>query len=483
MGFTERLRVIIDVVSDKATAGLHGFRTSVAEADGFAGKLRAGVSSLGTTFKSFITSPQGAAVAIAAAGAAMTVAVSQAMDLSLAVGKLKDQTGLSAEAASRWIEVADEMGLSAETVASLLTKLEQNLGKSPEAFKELGVQVKYAADGSTDANGTLLAVIDTLNKIKDPAARAAAAQKLLGKGWKEASELIAAGSDAVKKKLAEVAGSKIIDEKEIEQARKFRETIDNLKDVGEELVITLGQALIPVLNKVVPVLTDVAEGVADVVGVIEDVADAITSVTDALDVMPELLDDEFLKDYAAGLKETETATYDMGDAHKEAAQAAYELKVKERELNDELETTRQRFEAATRAHDDFMGSLDTEEAIENTIDLLQRAQDEMDEFGDVTSSTTRDLVRAFDKSTAALTGLNTLADKALKISVDTGDLEAAWAIMQNILGAAAAGATFNVVTQNYEGGSADTFEHRANTPKGRAITDTLKAYQRNGGPR
>ena len=49
-GFTERVQVVIDVVTNKATQGLKDFKSAVGEAQGFTGKLKAGVSSLGQTF-------------------------------------------------------------------------------------------------------------------------------------------------------------------------------------------------------------------------------------------------------------------------------------------------------------------------------------------------------------------------------------------------------------------------------------------------
>jgi hypothetical protein len=70
VSFNERISVVIDVATDKASQALGGFRKSVNEAEGFTGKLKAGVGSLGQTFTSFISSPAGAATAITAVGAA-----------------------------------------------------------------------------------------------------------------------------------------------------------------------------------------------------------------------------------------------------------------------------------------------------------------------------------------------------------------------------------------------------------------------------
>ena len=196
--FNERISVIIGVATDKASAALGGFRKSVNEAEGFTGKLKAGVGSLGQTFTSFISSPAGAATAITAVTAAAAKAVTAAADLGIQVGQLADSTGLSTEAASRWLEVGADMGVGADKIAGLIEKMTLNLGKSPAKFKELGIEVQTAADGTADMNATLLGAIEGLHKIQDPTKRATAAAQLFGKGWADASELIAKGADSVK---------------------------------------------------------------------------------------------------------------------------------------------------------------------------------------------------------------------------------------------------------------------------------------------
>ncbi len=277
MAFSERISVVIDIATDKASAALGGFRKSVNEAEGFTGKLRAGVGSLGSTFTSFISSPAGAATAVSAVGAVMVKTAGMAADLGLEVGKLADSTGLSTEAASRWLEVGGDLGLTADKTAGLIEKMTQNLGKSPEKFKELGIEVQYAADGTADMNATLLGAIEGLNKIKDPTARAAAAASLFGKSWADASELITAGADSVKKKLSEVADVKVLSADKVAQAREFRDTMDKLTDAGEELALTLGQTLLPAITRIADGLSKVATAVGPAVEGLGYVMDEVDS--------------------------------------------------------------------------------------------------------------------------------------------------------------------------------------------------------------
>lgn len=276
MAFNERISVVIDIATDKASAALGDFRKSVNEAEGFTGKLKAGVGSLGSTFTSFISSPAGAATAVSAVGAAAFAAVDKFASLGLEVGKLSDATGLSTEEASRWTDVGGDLGLTADTTAGLIEKMTQNLGKTPDKFKAMGIEVQHAADGTADMNATLLGAIDRLHQIKDPTARAAAAAQLFGKSWSDASELIAQGADQVKKKLGEVADVKVLSESDVADAREFRDTMDQLEDAGEDLALSLGKTLLPVITRI-------ADGLGTIAGAVAPAVDGLGYMMDEVD--------------------------------------------------------------------------------------------------------------------------------------------------------------------------------------------------------
>ncbi len=156
-----------------------------------------------------------------------------------------------------------DLGIEAGTIETNIGKMNQNLGKSPELFEQLGVQVAYAKDGTVDANETFLNVIDRLNGIKDPAERARVATQLLGKGWRDMSNLIGMGADELRASLAGVSDAKVIDPKEVEKAKKFRDAMDNLNDIFEDISIELGESLVPVLEDVAEIMADL-NGLANV---------------------------------------------------------------------------------------------------------------------------------------------------------------------------------------------------------------------------
>lgn len=232
-----------------AEAAFMNFRKEVGNAQGTMGKFKAGSKAvfdgIQANAATFATAAAGAFVTFAAQG------VTAFQELALGADKFAGATGLAVEEASRLMEVAGDLGIEAGTVETAIGKMNQNLGKSPDLFEELGVQVEYAKDGTVDANETFLNVIDRLNKIKDPATKARVATQLLGKGWRDMSNLIQMGSDDLRRSLASVSDAKVISPEEAERARKFRDNMDNLKDTVEDLSLQIGEVLVPALSDAV----------------------------------------------------------------------------------------------------------------------------------------------------------------------------------------------------------------------------------------
>ena len=241
----------------KAKREFDKFKGAIAGAEGTMGKLKAGSK---VAFDAIGANAGTMAIAAGTAFAKFAFDGAKAFtDLATSAGKFADATGLAVDEASRFIEVAGDIGIEAGTVETAIGKMNQNLGKSPDLFEELGVQVAYANDGTVDANETFLNVIDRLSKIKDPAQKARVATQLLGKGWRDMAELINMGADDLRKSLEGVSDSKVIDPKELEKAKKFRETMDEFADTLDEIKLALGESVIPFLQD----MSDLLKGIKD----------------------------------------------------------------------------------------------------------------------------------------------------------------------------------------------------------------------------
>ncbi len=254
----------VNIIADaaKARAGLKEaetafgkFRREVNESQGAMGKFQ---TISGSAFD-FVK--RNAVNFAAAAGSAIAVFVGQSVsafqDLALGAGKFADATGLAVEDASRFIEVAGDIGIEAGTVEKALGFLNKTLGNSPQLFEALGVEVARTADGSTNVAETFLNVVSRLNEIKDPAERASTATRLLGRGWMEMAELIGMGSDQLAQSLAAVSDAKVISPEERQRAIEYRAATDNLKDSWEDFSLTIGEAVVPALTDVLIKFTEI----------------------------------------------------------------------------------------------------------------------------------------------------------------------------------------------------------------------------------
>jgi hypothetical protein len=238
VALTEKIRVLFEV-DDKGSFGK--LKKDINDAEGATGKLKAGTKGLGDMLK------QNAAPAAIAAGAALVAfgvkAVNAFQDAALGAGKFADATGLAVEDASRWIEVAGDLGIEAGTIQGAFQKLNKSIADGKPALSEYGVEIVKTKDGIVDANATFINAATTIGAIEDPTKRAKAAQELFGKSYGEVAELLEMSANDVKVALEGVSDAKIISEEELQRARKYRARMDELNDKLQDLSITVGGRL------------------------------------------------------------------------------------------------------------------------------------------------------------------------------------------------------------------------------------------------
>jgi len=256
-----RIPIITDLEDQgikNAKIAFGNFKTAVKDAEGGLGKFRAGS-------KSIMDSVSANAATFAVAGGAAFVSfaaegIKAFQDVALEAGKFAAATGLQVEDASRWREVAGDIGIGADSLQTAIGKMNTEVGKNPKLFRDLGVDLVYMDGGALDVNATFLNTIQHLKDIKDPAQRAKEGVRLLGKGWRDMAVLIEQGSGTLKASLKAVSDQQTISPAELEQARKFKATFEDLKDVFTKLTISIGQTLVPAIQKIADTVKPIAEG-------------------------------------------------------------------------------------------------------------------------------------------------------------------------------------------------------------------------------
>jgi hypothetical protein len=318
-----RISTVIDFVTNGATRNLSDLKTRIGEADTATGKFKAGMGGLGDVLRT-----HGAEAALAAGTALVAFGVSSVkafQETALAAGKFADATGLAVDDASRWAEVASDVGVSGETVTTMFVRLNKAIGDNAPVVANLGIEQQKLADGTTDVNATMVEAIRKLNAIKDPTLRAAAAQDLFGRSYKEAAELIFGSADQLEAKLAAVADAQVIDREELRKARELRDSLDNLSDAVEGFKLTVGETFGDLAGDLLEAkdavdrltggyvdLGKVAQGALSPIGnlsnAIEDVGD---KVSDVLGLTPDLRDDIF--DQTQGFAAAAATAADLSD--------------------------------------------------------------------------------------------------------------------------------------------------------------------------
>ncbi len=273
LGGGDVLRLIIDADSSGATREFdklgRSIKTSLGDvekqASGLKGKLGSafdGLASKSSTVTGVLDKigisgqqagaaiatalPLAAATAGAAIGAFALKGASDFANLGLAVDKFAQSSGLSLDQASRWVEVAGDLGISTDTVSTAFVKMEKAISTNRTAFGNL---VKVGKDGGVDLTATFLAVSEHLKGIKDPIDRAAESSKLFGKGFSQVAQLLGLDADDLKKRLGGVADVKVFTPEKMAQVKAYRDSMANLHDKVEEVQLSLGQHLVPQLAK------------------------------------------------------------------------------------------------------------------------------------------------------------------------------------------------------------------------------------------
>lgn len=376
--------------TDAVTGRLGKIKAAVGEADGVFGKLKAGG---GAALQGVGGAGAVAAAGVAAAAAAAAKGLMDFQNLGLEIGKGAEATGLSAEAFSRWKEVAADAGIEQAGLEGTIGKFNKTLGATPGVVAGFGVEIVKAKDGTTDVNETFLNAIDTLNAIKDPAERAEAGAKLFGRSWQGMAEIISRGSGQLRTDLAAVSDAKVFDDSKVEDARKLRDAFDQIKDAGEDLFLVIGETLAPVVADLAPMLADAVEQVKPLAKGFGDlISGALQLVGPLLDLSNALLGPlaeglgkalTFVGGLVGGLGDMVDAALGGGTELEGVADQVTEQATAQREARDAIVKTNESFDDAAAKAEYYASRV--EAATDKTIEMTDAYDELAGELADTKS--------------------------------------------------------------------------------------------------
>lgn len=168
--------------------------------------------------------------------------------LGKAVERFSTVSGVGADTASRFIAVADDFGVAAETVSQTVGFLAKTLGNNDKALDEFGVKVVKAADGTIDLAKTSFAVIDAYQSMTDESRKAALGAAAFGRGYQALIPILNEGSKAIQTSFKSVSGSQVFDDAKLAKAKALGVTMDDIHDSVLDLQLALAEGLAPALS-------------------------------------------------------------------------------------------------------------------------------------------------------------------------------------------------------------------------------------------
>lgn len=251
-------------------------------------------------------------VGVAAAAAAYLKMANAGIDayVSLAgqVRTFSERSGEAAEEASRFVAIADDYGIAANTMSNSLFFLGRAVATNQKGLSDLGVQVVKNKNGGTDLRATLVNVANAYASHNDAAARAAIVQGALGRQGRELIPILEKGGAALENLLNNTPEGQILSQEDLDRAREFQLATDNLSDSVQEISIAIGRDL-------VPELAAMANGLANSVRWANELLEPVGGLGTLLARLPESLPGigELLKGFRMWGEHTKGAADDTDD--------------------------------------------------------------------------------------------------------------------------------------------------------------------------
>jgi hypothetical protein len=223
------------------------------------------------------------ALAPAVGGVGLVAMAQGAINAADDMNDLAQKTGVSVEQLSRFQQAANASGTSIEAVGGAMVKLNRNLATKNEgamkALESLGISATDAAGKLKTTDQIMLEVAGKFAKMPDGAQKSAAAMALFGKSGADMIPMLNGGRESIEALTATMS-------------TKFAKGADELNDKvaavqGKllQLGVTVGTALMPIMNAMADVVVGVANAISTLPGPVQGLIGAVAALTAAFVVL------------------------------------------------------------------------------------------------------------------------------------------------------------------------------------------------------
>ena len=235
------------------------------------GQLGAKFSAVGKSATELGNKLRGVSMAAAAVTAAITGLAVKSAQWADELNTLSKVYSVSTKNLQMYAGAAELVDVSTETLLKSTQKMKKTMstaasgsGEAAKAYAQLGVQVVDNNGKLRNSNAVFNETIRALGKMTNSTERDALAMKIFGKSAAQLNPLIEDGGKAYMQftEAMEKHGIKYVDQKTLDQANKFNDTLDTTKALFQQALMVAGTKLAAYLEPTMEKITDKVQSLA-----------------------------------------------------------------------------------------------------------------------------------------------------------------------------------------------------------------------------
>jgi hypothetical protein len=169
---------------------------------------------------------------------------------------VQQATGATAETSSRFVAILDDYGVTGEQASRSLAKLGVNINHNTSALRAHNIEIARNKDGTVNLEKTFLNIADAYKNAADAGERNALVLDAFGRSGRDLIPILEQGRKGIREMFAEVPEGQILSQDDLDNARAYSLAMDNLSDAVQEVKISLGAELVPVVASATNVIAE-----------------------------------------------------------------------------------------------------------------------------------------------------------------------------------------------------------------------------------
>lgn len=205
-----------------------------------------------------------------------------------ALAKMSKRTGISVESLSELKYAADLSGTSAEALETSIRRMQRTIydaqlgtKTAKDALAQLGLSLDTLKGLKPEEQ--FEAIADALSRVQDPTTRAAIAMVIFGRSGTALLPMLEQGKAGIKamRQEAQKLGLTMSGEAAA-RAEILADSFDRLKKVTDQVIINIGSALQPIINRTIDIMTRIGAAIGIWINENHDIMQSIYSFTPVL---------------------------------------------------------------------------------------------------------------------------------------------------------------------------------------------------------